>query len=240
MSWGVLGSLLFYDGSIYLGCLSDPANALWGVLQIETDPYPIGWAALVFLIGWHLFGRIIDQKPQRGVAGRLVFLGAFWLGRGVMLGACLWAGPWPRDLYLRTNIDGARVLTTGASGARACGSGGQASIVPAMAERLDNGAYRVKAWPRIDFPSRLRCPNWPNGKAACPVRIRECRGVWTGLLWRDQKGVKPGDRLYQGAMRRLLARELISLPRAVLHSLFLARNAGRPACRCSRYPPTQA
>ena len=48
--WGVLGRS-YPMWSIYLGlvCLILP-NALWGLWQIEADPYPIGWAALVFLM----------------------------------------------------------------------------------------------------------------------------------------------------------------------------------------------
>jgi len=72
----------------------DPANALWGVLQIADGPNPIGWAAAGGFFG--SLARVSDRsstKAQRGDRAGLCSWGRL-LWRGDV--GCLWAGPWPR------------------------------------------------------------------------------------------------------------------------------------------------
>ena len=211
--WGVLGRS-YSMWSIYLGlvCLILP-NALWGVLQIETDPYPIGWAALVFLIAG-LFGRIIDQK-RSGAIARLVFLGAFGFG-AVMLGLSL-GGAVAEDLYLPEQTSTALEADEQAQARQGVLIWGQAAIVPAMAERLDpepiaSGLASASGFLEIAVPY---VGKWEGLRLAA---YRDIVGVWT-VCYGETKGVKPGDRYTKAQCDAMLARELISY-RTRLHRYF--------------------
>ena len=228
--WGVLGRS-YSMWSIYLGlvCLILP-NALWGVLQIETDPYPIGWAALVFLIAG-LFGRIIDQK-RSGAIARLVFLGAFGFG-AVMLGLSL-GGAVAEDLYLPEQTSTALEPDDQAQARQGVLIWGQAAIVPAMADRLDPEPIASGLASASDF-LEIAVPYVGKWEGLRLAAYRDVVGVWT-VCYGETKGVKPGDRYTKAQCDAMLARELISY-RARLHRYFSPETlAGRlPVHRDTAY-----
>ena len=228
--WGVLGRS-YSMWSIYLGlvCLILP-NALWGLWQIEADPYPIGWAALVFLIAG-LFGRIIDQK-RSGAIARLVFLGAFGFG-ALMLGLSL-GGAVAEDLYLPEQTSTAIEPDEQAQARQGGLIWGQASIVPAMAERLDPEPIASGLASASDF-LEVAVPYVGKWEGLRLAAYRDIVGVWT-VCYGETKGVKPGDRYTKPQCDAMLARELISY-RTRLHRYFTRETlAGRlPVHRDTAY-----
>jgi len=64
---GVLGALLFFVVDLSRLDLSDPANSLWGVLQIRTGiPIDLDAASAGVLIGWPVPPRQLDSKAAAG------------------------------------------------------------------------------------------------------------------------------------------------------------------------------
>ncbi|MEP2680152.1 MAG: lysozyme [Sulfitobacter sp.] len=78
----VLRSYSFVSMALGLVALLAP-NALYGLLKIEADPYPLGTAALVFF-AFGIAGRFVRQVPETRMGRRLIFWTAFLFG-GLML-----------------------------------------------------------------------------------------------------------------------------------------------------------
>ena len=78
----VLRSYSFVSMVLGLVALLAP-NALYGLLKIEADPYPLGTAALVFF-AFGIAGRFVQQIPETRTGRRLIFWTAFLFG-GLML-----------------------------------------------------------------------------------------------------------------------------------------------------------
>jgi lysozyme len=78
----VLRSYSFVSMVLGLVALLAP-NALYGLLKIEADPYPLGTAALVFF-AFGIAGRFVRQIPETRTGRRLIFWTAFLFG-GLML-----------------------------------------------------------------------------------------------------------------------------------------------------------
>lgn len=189
--------------SMYLGllCLVLP-NVLYGVWEIETDPYPTGWAALVFFIAG-IVGRVIDQK-RSGMLAKLVFLASFGFG-ALMLGLSIGSGI-AEDVYLPE--DPVADVSADEQAFR---------IIPAMSEIPDpvpvasgiasNSEFLAVAVPYVGKWEGLRL-----------VAYRDIVGVWT-VCYGETKGVRPGDRYTKPGCDAMLARELISY-RSRLHQYF--------------------
>ncbi|WCE67991.1 lysozyme [Sulfitobacter faviae] len=66
--------------SMVLGLLALVApNLLYGLFEIEADPYPLGTAALVFFT-FGIAGRFVRQVPETRIGRRLIFWTAFLFG----------------------------------------------------------------------------------------------------------------------------------------------------------------
>lgn len=78
---GLIAWRSYSSWSMILGflCLTVP-NLLFA-MGIETNPYPIGWAATVFFVAGYL-GRFVDQD-RSGRFARLIFVGSFSFGVGM-------------------------------------------------------------------------------------------------------------------------------------------------------------
>ena len=82
----VLRSYSFVSMVLGLVALLAP-NALYGLFEIEADPYPLGTAALVFF-AFGIVGRFVRQTPETRTGRRLIFWTAFLFG-GLMLAKSL-------------------------------------------------------------------------------------------------------------------------------------------------------
>lgn len=78
----VLRSYSFVSMALGLLALVAP-NALYGLFELEADPYPLGTAALVFF-AFGIAGRFVRQVPEMRFGRRLIFWTAFLFG-GFML-----------------------------------------------------------------------------------------------------------------------------------------------------------
>ncbi|MFG6535808.1 lysozyme [Sulfitobacter sp. CS16] len=74
----VLRSYSFVSMALGLIALISP-NALYGLFEIEADPYPLGTAALVFF-AFGILGRFVRQVPETKLGRRLIFWTAFLFG----------------------------------------------------------------------------------------------------------------------------------------------------------------
>jgi len=74
----VLRSYSFVSMALGLIALIAP-NALYGLFEIEADPYPLGTAALVFF-AFGILGRFVRQVPETKLGRRLIFWTAFLFG----------------------------------------------------------------------------------------------------------------------------------------------------------------
>ena len=188
--------------SMYFGlvCLVLP-NVLFGVWGIETDPYPIGWAALVFFVAG-IVGRLIDQK-QSGFIARMVFLGSFGFG-AAMFGLSL-GGAVVDDFYQpqETSTDAALQL-----------QGAPVDVYLAMAEapqvaRVASGVASTAEFLEVAVPY---VGKWEGLHLKA---YRDIVGVLT-VCYGETKGVRAGDSYTKAECDAMLARELISY-RAGLH-----------------------
>ena len=188
--------------SMYFGlvCLVLP-NVLFGVWGIETDPYPIGWAALVFFVAG-IVGRLIDQK-QSGFIARMVFLGSFGFG-AAMFGLSL-GGAVVDDFYQpqETSTDAALQL-----------QGAPVDVYLAMAEapqvaRVASGVASTAEFLEVAVPY---VGKWEGLRLKA---YRDIVGVLT-VCYGETKGVRAGDSYTKAECDAMLARELISY-RAGLH-----------------------
>ncbi|GLO78481.1 lysozyme [Sulfitobacter pontiacus] len=189
--------------SMYLGllCLVLP-NVLYGVWQIETDPYPTGWAALVFFIAG-IVGRVIDQK-RSGRLARLIFLASFGFG-ALMLGLSIGGGI-AEDFYLPEDS------------AAAVSADEQAFlIIPAMSEAPDAVPVALGIASNSEFLA-VAVPYVGKWEGLRLVAYRDIVGVWT-VCYGETKGVRPGDRYTKPECDAMLARELINY-RSRLHRYF--------------------
>jgi GH24 family phage-related lysozyme (muramidase) len=74
----VLRSYSFVSMVLGLLALLVP-NALYGLFEIEADPYPLGAAALIFF-AFGILGRFVRQMPETRIGRRLIFWSAFLFG----------------------------------------------------------------------------------------------------------------------------------------------------------------
>lgn len=204
-------SILFRSYSVwsmYFGfiCLVLP-NVLFGVWGIETDPYPIGWAALVFFIAG-FFGRLIDQSKS-GVFARLVFLTSFGFGAAMfglsLAGAVVDGGDHPQD-----------VPTEAALKLRAA----PVYVFAAMAEAPKRQLIASGIASEADFLA-VAVPYVGKWEGLRLKAYRDIVGVLT-VCYGETKGVRGGDRYTKAECDAMLARELISY-REGLHRYFSAK-----------------
>jgi len=191
-----------------------------GVLQIETDPYPIGWAALVVFDQLAVRAGSFDQK-RSGAIARLDVPGAFRAFGAVMLGLSL-GGSVPRISILPEQTSTALEPTKQAQARQGGLIWGRASIVPAMGRRWIRSLSHSGLASASDFLRDCSAPCRQIGRAL-RCRITAMSSGFGRLAMRDQEGVKPGDAIYQGACDAMLARELIRLIGTQLHRYSRAR-----------------
>ena len=207
--------------SMYFGllCLVSP-HALWGLWQIETDPYPIGSAALVFFAAG-IIGRVIDQN-RSGIVARMIFLGSFGFGVA-MLGLSL-GGAVAEDIYLPKETSTAIEPDEQAQLSPIRLWKSKALFIPAMSEPPVAKVVFAGIASDADFLS-VAVPFVGRWEGLRLVAYRDVVGVWT-VCYGETKGVQPGDRYSKPECDAMLARELIDY-RARLHRYFSSETKQR-------------
>jgi len=187
------------------------AQCAWGVLQIETDPYPIGWAALVFFDRWQLF-RAGSSTQKRSGRSRGLCSGGVCFGRGDV-GAVFGRGRGRGSLSPPNKHRRRSSLTNRRKARQGVRTGGSRRSCPAWPSGWIRKAYRVQACLGIGLSRDCGALCRQMGRAAAGRNTAMSSGL-DGLLWRDKRGKALAIAIPRRQCDAMLARELTQLPRA--------------------------
>ncbi|WP_067627107.1 MULTISPECIES: lysozyme [unclassified Sulfitobacter] len=175
--------------SMVLGLLALLApNALYGLFQIEADPYPLGTAALVFF-AFGILGRFVRQVPETRIGRRLIFWTAFLFGALMLvksIGGALYEEAVLSEPDVQASIE--------------------AKVVPAMASKPSPPLIQpppVAENPFDEIAFQL-ISKWEGKRNEA---YRDIVGVWT-ICYGHTRTAGPGQRKTDAQCKKLLISEI--------------------------------